>query len=46
MRVFAKGKWAHIDIAGTSWTDSEKGYKPKGATGVGVRLLAHFLSNL
>ncbi len=46
LQNFAKGKWAHIDIAGTSWADSEKGYKPKGATGVGVRLLAHFFSNL
>ena len=31
--------WAHLDIAGTSETKSTKGYKPKGATGVGVRSL-------
>jgi len=31
--------WAHIDIAGTSDTDKEKGYLVKGATGVGVRAL-------
>jgi len=36
-------KWAHIDIAGTSWMEMEKGYKPKGATGFGVRLLTEFL---
>lgn len=36
-------KWAHIDIAGTSWMDAEKGYKPRGATGFGVRLLTQFL---
>lgn len=36
-------KWAHIDIAGTSWMEIEKGYKPKGATGFGVRLLTEFL---
>lgn len=43
---FVAGKWAHIDIAGTDWSDADKGYKPKGATGVGVRLLVDFLSNL
>ncbi len=36
-------KWAHLDIAGTSWSEADKGYKPKGATGVGVRLLTQLL---
>ena len=41
---FAEGfKWAHLDIAGTAWTDKEKPYHPKGGTGVGVRLLAQLL---
>jgi len=31
--------WAHLDIAGTAWSDKAKPYCPKGATGVGVRLL-------
>ncbi len=31
--------WVHLDIAGTSDTDKEKGYSPKGATGVMVRTL-------
>ncbi|MBI3317952.1 MAG: leucyl aminopeptidase [Candidatus Omnitrophica bacterium] len=31
--------WVHLDIAGVAWTDSDKGYLNKGATGVGVRLL-------
>jgi leucyl aminopeptidase len=31
--------WAHLDIAGTAWTKEAKPYIPKGATGVGVRLL-------
>ena len=31
--------WAHLDIAGTSNSDSTKGYNPKGATGVPVRTL-------
>ncbi|RMD88830.1 MAG: leucyl aminopeptidase [Calditrichaeota bacterium] len=35
--------WAHLDIAGTAWTDKEKPYIPKGGTGVGVRLLVQFL---
>lgn len=36
--------WAHLDIAGTAWIEKEKPYIPKGATGVGVRLLTEFLS--
>ncbi len=38
--------WAHLDIAGTAWTDKpSRAYhgKEKGATGVGVRLLTHML---
>ena len=31
--------WAHLDIAGTAWTDSDTGASPKGATGFGVRTL-------
>jgi len=31
--------WVHLDIAGTFETDKEKGYQPKGATGVMVRTL-------
>ena len=37
--------WAHLDIAGTAYLDGEKRYLPKGATGVGVRLLMDFLEN-
>jgi leucyl aminopeptidase len=29
--------WVHLDIAGTFQADKEKGYHPKGATGVLVR---------
>lgn len=36
-------RWAHLDIAGTAWTDKARPYAPKGATGVGVRLLIEFL---
>jgi leucyl aminopeptidase len=38
--------WVHLDIAGTAWTDEERPYVPKGATGVGVRLLVQYLSQL
>jgi leucyl aminopeptidase len=37
--------WAHLDIAGTGWTDKPGPYQPVGATGVGVRLLVHALEN-
>jgi leucyl aminopeptidase len=44
---FAKDyPWAHLDIAGTAWSDAEKGYKVKGATGVGVRLLVQWLRDV
>lgn len=40
-----KTPWIHLDIAGTSWnSDIPQPYIPKGATGVGVRLLVEFLS--
>ena len=35
--------WAHLDIAGTAWSDKARPYSPKGATGVGVRLLIEYL---
>ena len=40
LEQFAEGlPWAHLDIAGTAWADREKPYVPKGAVGIGVRLL-------
>ena len=38
-----KTAWAHLDIAGTAWGDKARPYCPKGATGVGVRLLIEYL---
>jgi leucyl aminopeptidase len=35
--------WAHLDIAGTASLTKERSYIPKGASGVGVRLLVQFL---
>ena len=32
--------WAHLDIAGTAWSDSASATCPKGATGFGARLIA------
>ncbi|HOG11043.1 MAG TPA: leucyl aminopeptidase [Smithella sp.] len=37
--------WAHLDIAGPAWADKDKPYIPKGASGIGVRLLVEFLRN-
>jgi leucyl aminopeptidase len=37
--------WAHLDIAGTAWTEEEKPYIARGATGFGVRLMANFVLN-
>jgi leucyl aminopeptidase len=37
--------WVHLDIAGPAWTNKDKAYIPKGASGVTVRLLVEFLRN-
>ena len=37
--------WAHLDIAGTAWTTNVAPTQPRGATGVGVRLLLELLEN-
>ncbi len=38
-----KHPWVHLDIAATAWSEKERPYTPKGATGIGVRLLTQFL---
>lgn len=35
--------WVHLDIAGTSFLGKARGYLPKGATGVPVKTLYHFI---
>ncbi|MBN1496745.1 MAG: leucyl aminopeptidase [Spirochaetes bacterium] len=40
-----KGKWAHIDIASTARATKQRGYRPKEATGFGVRLLVETIIN-
>ncbi|HEX3828749.1 MAG TPA: leucyl aminopeptidase [Sporichthyaceae bacterium] len=40
-------KWAHLDIAGTAFNESEPyGYTPKGGTGAGVRTLIRLAEDL
>jgi len=46
MREFTAGvPWAHLDIAGTAYTERELPLGPKGATGVGVRTVLTYLTN-
>ncbi|MCE2510176.1 MAG: leucyl aminopeptidase [Alphaproteobacteria bacterium] len=37
--------WAHIDIAGVTWSNRKKPTVPKGGTGFGVRLLNRFVAD-
>ncbi len=37
--------WAHVDIAGPAWSDTDDGEITKGGTGFGVRLLADLATN-
>jgi len=38
-----KTKWAHLDIAGTTWKNSGDMQNSKGATGFGLTLIADFI---
>ncbi len=38
--------YMHFDIAGPAFISGKDGYRPKGATGVGVRLMFNFFKNL
>jgi len=38
--------WAHLDIAGPAFAESDNALGPKGGTGFGVRTLIKFLSSL
>jgi leucyl aminopeptidase len=38
--------WAHLDIAGTAYADSETAREARGATGAGVRVTIDFLQSL
>jgi leucyl aminopeptidase len=41
--VTPKLAWAHLDIAGTVWSDKGRGADPAGATGFGVRTLVNWV---
>ena len=43
--VEASIPWAHIDIAGTVWSEKGRGLNPSGATGYGVRTLVNWICN-
>ena len=38
--------WAHLDIAGTAWSDDNHPYLGRGPTGKGLRLLVRYLEEL
>jgi leucyl aminopeptidase len=47
LQEFVNGTpWAHVDIAGPSWAYKPWAYSPKGGTGIMVRTLCRFLSEL
>ncbi|WP_027087764.1 leucyl aminopeptidase [Cohnella panacarvi] len=44
VRHFTEGKpWVHLDIGGTAWMWSDRGFESKGGTGVMVRTLAEYI---
>jgi leucyl aminopeptidase len=46
LKEFATGmRWAHLDIAGSAFTDKDLVLAPKGATGVPVRTLLTYLQS-
>jgi len=44
-RFVNKLPWAHIDIAGTTWSSKDTPIVPKGATAFGLRLLERFVAD-
>ena len=47
LKEFTDYTWAHLDVAGMTFSESKavNAYTPKGATGFGVRLLVDLVSN-
>jgi leucyl aminopeptidase len=43
LQHFTDYPWIHIDIAGPAYINAANGYRTKGGTGVGVRLLYDFI---
>jgi leucyl aminopeptidase len=44
-RFVNKVPWAHLDIAGVTWSKKDTAMVPKGATAFGVRLLDRFVAD-
>ena len=44
-RFVNKVPWAHLDIAGTTWSGKDTPTVPKGATAFGVRLLDRLVAD-
>jgi leucyl aminopeptidase len=44
-RFVDKTPWAHLDIAGVTWSKSDAPTVPKGGTAFGVRLLEQFVAD-
>ena len=44
-RFVGDTKWAHLDIAGMTWSKTGKATAPKGGTGYGVRLLDRWVKD-
>jgi leucyl aminopeptidase len=44
-RFVEKVPWAHLDIAGTTWSKEDRPTVPKGGTGFGVRLLDRLVAD-
>ncbi len=46
LQHFVDYPWMHFDIAGPAFNHAPDAYKPKGGTGVGVRLMLSFLTQM
>lgn len=46
LEKFTDYPWIHLDIAGPAFLDADHGYRLKGGTGVGVRLLYNYLKSV
>lgn len=38
--------WVHLDIAGTAWVEKDRPYIPKGASGIGLRLILNLIERI
>ena len=45
LQHFTDYPWIHLDIAGPAFVSAQEAYRSKNGTGVGVRLLYHYIKN-